>query len=198
MSESLEDVVMRLPENHRARKEYLSLVGEAAYEIQAPNSIQVKRVYSADATVFLAGSIEMGTAERWQDKVIKSLRGNVVAFNPRRDDWDSSWEQSIDNEQFRTQVEWELDAMAEADIIFMYFSPGTKSPIILLEFGLHAQNYTPDQFIVCCPPGFWRKGNVDVTASYFDLPVCEDFDHALNVLNTRVQARIVESKNEVF
>ena len=71
---------------------------------------------------------------------------DVTILNPRRDDWDNSWTQSINNPQFREQVEWELEAMEKADIIAMYFDKSTKSPITLLELGLFAHT---GKMIVC-------------------------------------------------
>lgn len=118
--------------------------------------------------IFLAGSIEMGAAENWQDKVIAALADyNVEIFNPRRPDWDSSCVQSIHNKQFNEQVNWELDALDDTDIIAMYFDPNTKSPITLLEFGLFA--YSDKEITLCCPEGFWRKGNVDIVAKRADI-----------------------------
>jgi len=123
--------------------------------IKAPAPIE-KNSFS----VFLAGSIEMGRAENWQQRVERLLM-NVpgTIFNPRRDDWDDSWVQSIDNAQFREQVEWELEAQECADVIAMYFAPETLGPISLLELGLFAHS---GKMIVCCSEGFWRKGNVDI------------------------------------
>lgn len=110
--------------------------------------------------VFLAGSIEMGAAEDWQRLAEEALADcEVTIFNPRRDDWDSSWEQRIHNPEFNHQVNWEMDRLEEADHILMYFAPGTKSPISLLELGLHAKD---EKLIVVCPDGFWRKGNVEI------------------------------------
>lgn len=111
-------------------------------------------------TVFLAGSIEMGMAEDWQRLAEEALVDcEVTIFNPRRDDWDSSWEQRIHNSEFNHQVNWEMDRLEEADHILMYFAPSTKSPISLLELGLHAKD---EKLIVVCPDGFWRKGNVEI------------------------------------
>lgn len=116
-------------------------------------------------SIFLAGSIEMGVAEDWQSKIEEELKDyNVIIFNPRRDNWDSSWEQSIHNPQFREQVEWELDHLDKADIILMYFDENTKSPISLLELGLYAAS---GKMILYCPEGFWRKGNVDIVATRY-------------------------------
>ena len=108
----------------------------------------------------------MGAAEKWQEKVEVALleEDDVVVLNPRRDDWDDSWEQSIDNDQFREQVEWELKAMENASVIAMYFSPACTAPITLMECGLFVKT---GRLVICCPEGFWRKGNVDVVRSFY-------------------------------
>ena len=118
-------------------------------------------------SVFLAGSIEMGVAENWQQRVENGLsETDVIIFNPRRDGWDSSWVQSADNPQFREQVTWELDALDKATVIALYFDPTTKSPISLLELGIYSQS---GKMIVCCPEGFWRKGNVDIVCNRYGI-----------------------------
>ena len=118
--------------------------------------------------IFLAGSIEMGKAEDWQAQVQKLMANEEVElYNPRRDDWDSSWEQTIENDEFRKQVNWELNAMDSSQVIIMYLDPETKSPISLLELGIHAQS---GKLLVCCPDGFYRKGNVDVVCAKYNIP----------------------------
>jgi hypothetical protein len=129
----------------------------------------------ADASmpsVFLAGSIEMGAAEDWQARFETALADlDVLILNPRRDAWDSSWQQSIDNPQFREQVEWELAALERATVVAMYFAPTTKAPVTLLEFGLCARS---GRLIVCCPPGFWRRGNLEVACHRYGVPLLEN------------------------
>ena len=139
-----------------------------------------------DIAVFLAGSIEMGAAEDWQEKIPKLFddRDNLTFFNPRRDDWDSSWEQKESNPQFSKQVNWEMDFLEKCDIIFMYFSPETKSPISLLELGLYADS---NKMIVCCPDSFWRKGNVDIVCSRHNIPVYNTLDAAVGRLRTELK-----------
>lgn len=118
--------------------------------------------------VFLAGSIEMGQAKDWQEQVYLALQEtDIWLLNPRREEWDASWEQSITNPIFREQVEWELDALARCAMIAMYFVPGTQSPISLLELGLFARS---QKLVVCCPDGYWRKGNVDVVCARYGIP----------------------------
>jgi hypothetical protein len=133
-------------------------------------------------SVFLAGSIEMGKAEDWQLDFIKQFQSyNINILNPRRSDWDSSWVQSIDNEQFRSQVEWELDCLTKADLILMYLQPNTLSPISMLELGLYAHS---NKLVVCCPDGFWRKGNIDIVCKHHKLTKVEEkntlFEYAAN------------------
>lgn len=137
-------------------------------------------------SIFLAGSIEMGKAEDWQKQIEIVLSDiDVDIFNPRRDDWDSSWTQSIDNPQFLEQVTWELDHLDEADVIFLYFAPGTQSPISLLEFGLYAQTR---KLVVVCPDGFWRQGNVEIVCKRYNIPFFRNVGDGIikvrNILNS--------------
>jgi len=81
-------------------------------------------------SIFLAGSIEMGKTVDWQKEIINHLNGfNIDILNPRRDDWDSSWEQSIHDKNFYEQVSWELYCLENCDHVYMYFSKDTQSPI---------------------------------------------------------------------
>ena len=115
--------------------------------------------------VFLGGSIDMGGAPDWQAAMTSALAVmDVVILNPRRPDWNPEWRPEADEPEFRRQVEWELAALESADVIVMYFAPGTQSPISLLEMGLHARG---GKLIVLAPQGFWRKGNVDITAQAY-------------------------------
>ncbi len=120
-------------------------------------------------SVFLAGSIDMGTSIEWQKEVEKNLEGlDIVILNPRRDEWDSSWKQSIENDQFREQVEWELDGLERASMIAVYFAPYSKAPITLLELGMFVRS---GKVMVCCPEGYWRRGNVEVVCKRFNVPM---------------------------
>lgn len=120
-------------------------------------------------SLFLAGSIEMGTAQAWQDRVIAELSDlPAVILNPRRPDWNSSWRQTIKDARFRGQVEWELDGLERAGLIAMYFDPATRAPITLCELGLAASS---GRLLVACPTGFWRKGNVEVVCARYRVPL---------------------------
>ena len=134
-------------------------------------AIVVKPPHSFDTfdkpCIFLAGSIEMGKAQDWQTQFFEACKNDdVVLLNPRRDDWDPTWEQSIDNDNFRGQVEWELKGLESSDVIALYFDPNTQSPISMLELGLFAKS---KKLVVCCEEGFWRKGNIDVVCKRYGI-----------------------------
>src|SRR5262249_62280680 len=117
-----------------------------AHICKSPASFELARRRS----VILTGPIEMGRPERWHDRVEAALADlDVVLLNPRRDDWDDSWQQTIRDDRFREQVEWELAAQEQATLVAMYFAPDTRAPVTLLEVGLLAQSR---KLIVSCPP----------------------------------------------
>ena len=142
--------------------------------------------------IFLAGSIEVGMAETWQERVAAKIEAAVkstgekalttdkfVLLNPRRDDWDSTWKQTRDDPQFRQQVTWELSSLQLADWILLYFDPATRSPISLLELGLHANS---GRLVVVCPDGFWRKGNVDIVCDFYGIVQRDTLADACNYI----------------
>lgn len=135
-------------------------------EIKAPEP------YQAESSLFLAGSIEMGVAEEWQQRVVALLEGQPVAIlNPRRENFGD-----LGLEAFEEQVSWELDQLEAADHILLYFAPGTKSPISLLELGLFARS---GKLTVCCPQGFWREGNVFAVCLRYGVRWFRELDKAV-------------------
>jgi hypothetical protein len=134
--------------------------------------------------VFLAGSIEQGAADDWQTTLTAALGDrDVIVLNPRRDEWDASWRQSIDEPRFRGQVEWELDGLERADVIAMWFAPATRAPITLLELGLHARG---GKMVVGCPDGFWRRGNVEIVCARFGIPLLGEWDAFVAAVRARL------------
>jgi hypothetical protein len=137
--------------------------------------------------VFLAGSIEMGEAIDWQhDMSIFLNKKGYGVFNPRRPNWDNSWEQKFENPQFYQQVNWELDALEKANYILLYLLPDTKSPISLLELGRFSNN---KKIFVVCPDGFWRKGNIDIFCNRYNIPLfntIKDFKYFFEVRDFNV------------
>lgn len=138
--------------------------------------------------LFLAGSIDQGSARDWQADLCTRLQDlDVTVYNPRREEWDATWEQSIHNEAFREQVEWELDHLDRAHVIALVFDEKGKAPISLLELGLYAGSGK----IVCfCPTEYWRAGNVQVVCDRYGIRLFErDFDGFVDHLRDRISHR---------
>lgn len=158
-----------------------------AAEVKAPNG------YPKDAyKIFLGGVIDQGRAENWQMHVVEELKPyNVLILNPRRDNWDPSWDQSDDNPQFVEQVEWELKAQENADICLYVFGKDEKAakaaeaPITLMELGL----FSNQEAMVCCPPGYYRKGNVDIVCRLKGIPVYENLEDLLKDLKDLIESK---------
>jgi len=128
----------------------------------------------SDFKIFLAGSIEQGKADHWQERIAQSfcnLESNFVVFNPRRDNWDADLEQSTNNSEFVTQVTWEINHIELADLVIFFFDPKTTAPITLFELGVCAQKFrwSPYPPIVYCPEGYFRKGNVDIYCEIYGM-----------------------------
>ncbi len=120
----------------------------------------------------------MGNSFDWQKLVVDSISDlSIDIYNPRRDNWDSSWIQSIHNPQFYEQVTWELDHLEKATLTVIYFAPTSKSPISLLELGLLANK--PSSLVVCCPDGFYRKGNVDIVCNRNQIVMMKDLENLI-------------------
>lgn len=152
---------------------------------KAPEDVLIPRNNSV--TVFLAGSIEMGKAKDWQTEVTDDLLktySNIFICNPRRDDWDSSWEQKIENKQFNEQVTWELSNIERCDHVIVYFDENTQSPITLAELGLICGKF-PEKAVVLCPEKFFRKGNVDILCERYGIDQVENIEDFKTVLGNK-------------
>lgn len=157
--------------------------------------------YPNHVVVFLGGSIEMGKAEDWQQRLtedIAQISEDILVCNPRRLDWDASWEQRASNTHFAEQVNWELDHLQRANVVVFYFQPDTLSPITLMELGHtladnkmgQARVDNPDQtIVVCCPDGFWRKGNVEIICQRYGVEVLNTFDELQREVQAVLSAR---------
>ena len=152
-----------------------------AHVIKPPAALSIP---ASTRSVFLAGSIEMGRAAPWQVEVERALDDfDGILLNPRRDQWDASWEQDIGNPVFREQVEWELEAQERATLIVMYFAPETRAPITLLELGLFARS---GKLLVACPEGYWRRGNVQVVCQRHDIPLHDSLEALIAATRQRL------------
>jgi hypothetical protein len=119
--------------------------------------------------LFLAGTIDNGDSDNWQDDLIKAISNielmrDVNVYNPRREEWPSA-----DNyREIDRQIEWELFHLEKADLIVMNILASSKSPISLMELGLFAKG---GRLIVFCPKSFYRYDNVRVVCKRYGIPL---------------------------
>jgi hypothetical protein len=150
--------------------------------LTAPSALPEGR---SSPKVYLGGSIDLGAAPNWQADVIAALEGeDVIVLNPRRPDWNPDWAPEASEPHFRQQVEWELAALEGADVIILHLAAETKSPISLLELGLHASS---GKLLVHCAEGYWRKGNVDITADRYGVERVDTIGELIAAVRRRIQ-----------
>ncbi len=141
-----------------------------------PQQIEIR----GNLSVFLAGTIDMGSSENWQESFEKEfIDFDIDIYNPRRDSWDSSWEQKFTNPHFYQQVNWELNALEKADYIVLNLLSDSKSPISLLELGLYANS---GKIYVVCPDGFYRSGNIQILCDKFNIPLYTNMEELIDKL----------------
>jgi hypothetical protein len=134
--------------------------------------------------MFLAGAIDQDRAERWQDVVIDDchdLSGTIL--NPRRANWDPTWNQSLDNPHFAGQVRWELDGLEQADVIICWLPATAQARISLMEIGLHARR---GRLLIGCATGFHSRGNVLAVGQRFGVPVVDTLPDLLMLAKQRL------------
>ena len=142
-------------------------------------------VNELQGTIFLAGAIDMGNAVNWQQELADALSiyPELVLFDPRRDDWNSSWKQEKNDPQFSEQVNWELEHITGADLVIFVFPKESKAPVSFLELGL-CLGLGLDMFVYVHPE-FYRKGNIDITAERFGAPVVNSMDELVVSIKER-------------
>ena len=131
-------------------------------------------------SIFLAGTIDDGKSEDWQSKLIEELSDHeITILNPRRNNWGD-----LSDNELRKQITWELDHLEKADIIFMYIIGTSKSPISLLEMGIHIKD---SKLIVVCEPEFYRYENVKITCEYYNAELYDSLGEGIDALISNIE-----------
>jgi hypothetical protein len=131
--------------------------------VYTPDNCTEFQNHPTKLSVFLAGTIDNGASEDWQQELIKLLadNDNIVLYNPRK----ASWDKNAGPEAVEKQILWELEMQDKVDLVLMNILPGSQSPICLLELGLHLGQKKP--IMLACSEGYWRYTNVKVTAQMY-------------------------------
>jgi hypothetical protein len=137
-------------------------------------------------SLVLYGTIESSPTSNWTTQLVSTLSDLAITIlNPRRNDWDSTWREDINFAPFKEQVDWEMDHAAIADVIVFYFKPGTLTPVTLLELGMYAGLYAK-KCVVCCPEGFYKRGNVEIVCARLGVEFLESLEELGRVVRSRL------------
>lgn len=123
--------------------------------------------------VFLAGAIDMGEADNWQERVIIALEqiDDFVLLNPRR---------KVFTEETETeQINWELNALEMCNLIMMWFPKDADAPISLFETGLYLRS---GKLLLGVENGFFREKNLLITAQKYHVPVHHSLDQLIEIV----------------
>lgn len=144
------------------------------YPDNETNTIETITSKLKSISIFLAGTIDNGNSEDWQQKVIDKLKEYdnkypeyfITVFNPRC----KKWNKNAGKEELEYQIRWEQEHLDKANLIIMVLSDSSKSPISLLEFGLYAQT---GKLIVFCTEKFYRFDNIRLTCEKYFIPLVQ-------------------------
>ncbi|EJT68266.1 hypothetical protein GGTG_14155 [Gaeumannomyces tritici R3-111a-1] len=162
---------------------FSSMAQQRSQVIHAPSEEAPRGVRS----VFLAGTTSRVDTTDWRETLSSLLSETTITiYNPYRPDWDSTWREDVDFAPYRQQVEWELDMQEKVDTIVVYFHPATQAPISLLELGLCAR--VPGKAIVCCPEGYWKRGNVQMVCQRYGVEMVESIEGLRDAIVKRMPA----------
>ncbi|ADV51145.1 hypothetical protein Celal_3901 [Cellulophaga algicola DSM 14237] len=124
--------------------------------------------------IFLAGSMAPNQSVNWRTQVVKSLPNSYQFLDPTNEHHDT-----LNALQMKKHVEWELDAMAMADIVLLNFLPNALSPISLVELGLYASF---KKLYVVCPKAFYKSSYVVTLCERYHTPTFKTLQEAIDTL----------------
>ena len=78
-----------------------------------------------------------------------------------------------------------MDAIQNSDLVIFYFQPGTMSPISIGE--LYYVAALGKTTMVCCPEGFWRKGNIDIVCAKHNIRQYASLEELISNINNHIR-----------
>ncbi|CAM1505835.1 Fc.00g114720.m01.CDS01 [Cosmosporella sp. VM-42] len=137
-------------------------LGSKFQVITAPDRLPV----TGEITIFLAGTTTDTGDGDWREFLMDALSDfPITFFDPKRNDWDSTWKEDLSDERWAEQVQWEMDMQAKADVVVFFFHSATLAPVSMLELGLCAE-----RAVVCALDGYSKRGNVQAVCERFQSP----------------------------
>lgn len=137
--------------------------------------------------IFLAGTTSPTGEPDWRQTLTRALLNlPITIYNPKRDDWDSTWREDFSDDRWAEQVQWELEMQDKADVVVVFFHGVSPAPISLLELGLCVRS---GRAIVCSLEGYSKRGNVEA--------VCRRYGARLVYSEDDLRDAVIERLNQL-
>lgn len=141
-------------------------------------------------SVFLAGPTYPTGEADWRETLTKALiELPIVIYNPKRDEWDSTWVEDFSDSRWVEQVEWELGMQDKADVVVVFFHRATQTPVALLELGLCVRS---GKAIVCAQDGYSKRGTVEAVCRRYGAKFVSSEEDMRDALMERLTQLIAE------
>ena len=135
--------------------------------------------------VFLAG----GMKNPWRKEVAEKLSEldlDITIIDPTVENWEKDiGEETITNEKYLDQTDWEHDGLDNADIHVFHFDDTSVSPITLFELGMFVDNDS----IVYLEDGYEKEAYVEYIAHRFGVPVVKTAEELAKLVSVRYHVR---------
>lgn len=133
--------------------------------------------------IFLAGGMKKPWREELVDKV-KEMNLDVIILDPTTD-WKEMGEETVENEKYVEQTNWEHDGLQRADIHIFHFDDTSLSPITLFELGM----FVDRDSIIYLEEDYEKKSYVDYIALRFGVPIVKSLKELAGLLSIRFHSR---------
>lgn len=124
--------------------------------------------------IFLAGSMDINQPYTWRKNVIKTLNSKACFLDPTRLDHNT-----MNNIEMENHINWELEALALSDIVFLNFLPTSQSPISLIELGMYVKS---TKLLVNCPDQFYQSRYIKALCKKYKVPIYPSLNESLQYL----------------
>lgn len=161
--------------------------------IRAPDALPEKKEawwsHSTPASILLDSPPQV---QAWQKDFIeylkqaeKELPREFHVISSHRLKWDPSWNEQTQPALTRDQATWEMDALAAAGTVAMYFDKDNRATDTFLHLGLWAPD-TSEKLIVYCAADDPKRSMVNAVCEYYDIPLTDNKKHFFDMLKKRI------------
>lgn len=137
--------------------------------------------------IFLAG----GMVKPWRKEVADRLSelefaDDITVIDPTIDNWEKDiGEETIENEQYVKQTNWEHEGLEKANIHVFHFDDTSVSPITLFELGM----FVDRDSIVYLEDDYEKKSYVEYIALSFGVPIVKTLNELMSLISIRYHTR---------